>query len=333
MPRHTSTTLHRAGALVAVGTLLFAACGGGSDDAAPSRRATTSTTTTTSSADPILSASWGDNTTIAIDGSSYRITSDGLPNHERQAQYALPDAGVMVPTADTATAGDDPTVAQSYDFTIPVEPTKAATPTSTSLGTIGIMISGAALFNPYEGDASTVATASNFTVKNAAGEDIAFLDTCNGHPTPMGQYHYHAIPVCITSVVDGATGPSHIIGIAFDGYTIYGNRDIDGNLITADQLDDCNGITSPTPEYPDGIYHYVLLDTPDSTSSIRCFTGEVDASLTTSAGGPPGGGGPGGPPPGGGALSASVTGTGGDTGAAPGSFVISCSLHRAAAAA
>ena len=29
------------------------------------------------------------------------------------------------------------------------------------------------------------------------------------------------------------------------------------STITASQLDACNGITSPTPEFPDGIYHYV----------------------------------------------------------------------------
>ena len=51
--------------------------------------------------------------------------------------------------------------------------------------------------------------------------------------------------------------------------------------LTAAQLDSCNGITSPTPEFPKGIYHYVLLSAADSTSSIRCFTGTVDASLTT----------------------------------------------------
>ena len=142
------------------------------------------------------------------------------------------------------------------------------------------MISGAALFNPYEGDGSTVAMASNFTVKNARGEDVAFLDSCNGHPTPMGQYHYHALPKCVTSQVDTKAGPSHIIGVAFDGYLIYGDRDANGAVVTKDQLDACNGTSSPTPEFPNGVYHYVLLDTSDLTSSIRCFTGTIDASLT-----------------------------------------------------
>ena len=308
MPSSRRASTHIVALLAAFG-LLATACGGGTD-ATSSKKSTRSTSTTVAASNTtdatatVLAAAWADDVTITVEDGKYRILANGLPNHERQAEYALPDAGVMIPTADTATAGADPTVEQSYDFSIPTAPTKAATSTSTSLGTIGIMVSGAALFNPYEGDGTTVATASNFTVKNAAGDDIAFLDTCNGHPTPMGEYHYHALPKCITSVVDGTSGPSRIIGIAFDGYLIYGNRDVDGKEVTAGELDECNGITSPTPEFPEGIYHYVLLDTADSMSSIRCFTGTVDASLSSMGGMPPGGpgGGPGGRPPGAGAI-------------------------------
>jgi hypothetical protein len=208
--------------------------------------------------------------------------SNGIPNHTRQAQYALPNAGVRVPSAATAYAGADPTVAQSYSYAIPLTPTKASSPTSTSLGTIGVMISGAALYNPYEGDGSTVAMASNFTVKNSAGLDVAFLDSCNGHPTPMGAYHYHALPPCVTATVDVAGGPSHIIGVAFDGYPIYGDRDINGKQLTAADLDQCSGITSATPEFPTGAYHYVLLQTTTSSSSIRCFTGKVTITASMS---------------------------------------------------
>jgi hypothetical protein len=96
----------------------------------------------------------------------------------------------------------------------------------------------------------------------------------------MGAYHYHGLPSCVTATVDTAGGPSHLIGVAFDGFPIYGDKDINGKQITADQLDACNGITSPTPEFPDGIYHYVLLDTADASSSIKCFSGTVDSSLT-----------------------------------------------------
>ena len=46
-------------------------------------------------------------------------------------------------------------------------------------------------------------------------------------------------------------------------------------------------------EFPAGVYHYVLLDVADSTSSIRCFSGVVDTSLVSMGGM----GGMGGPPP------------------------------------
>jgi hypothetical protein len=169
--------------------------------------------------------------------------------------------------------------------TITTNPVLADETTSTSLGTIGYMISGAALYNPYEGDGSTVATASNFTVLNDQGQKVAFLDTCNGHPTPMGAYHYHALPTCITAVIDEENGPSHVLGVALDGFPIYGDRAMDGTQLSAADLDECSGITSATPEFPNGIYHYVLLDTADSTSSIRCFSGVVDESLVQAAGG------------------------------------------------
>jgi hypothetical protein len=242
-------------------------------------------------------ASWGSNVTVTYEGDMLHYVSDGLPNHARDARYALPNAGVRVPDASSAAAADDPTIAQSYDYSIPVTPTKADATTPTSLGVIGLMISGASLFNPYEGDGTTVATQSNFSVKDVDGNDVWFLDDCAGHPTPMGQYHYHALPKCVTATVDKTNSASHIIGIAFDGYPIYGDRDIDGAQLTTADLDECNGVTSATPEFPQGVYHYVLLDVADSTSSIRCFTGVVDQSLTSIAGmaGMPGMGGP--PPP------------------------------------
>ena len=82
-------------------------------------------------------AKWAANVKVAIADGKFRFISDGLPNHERQAEYALPNAGVRVPDASTATAGADPTTAQSYDYSIPTVPTKAASPTDASLGTIG----------------------------------------------------------------------------------------------------------------------------------------------------------------------------------------------------
>ena len=289
------TPLIVAGASLAVAGLVLAGCTATATSSTDHSSMTAtaepsdSSSSTGSTADGLMLASWGDEVSVSFSDGTLQFVSDGIPNHDRQDEYAVPTAGVRVPDASSAVAAADPTIAQDYDFTITTNPVLADEPTSTALGTIGVMISGAALFNPYEGDGTTVATASNFTVLNDAGEEVAFLDTCNGHPTPMGTYHYHALPTCITAVVDEDGGPSHILGVAFDGFPIYGDRALDGTQLTADDLDECSGIFSATPEFPDGIYHYVLLDTADSSSSIRCFSGVVDSSLAQTGGGGMGG--------------------------------------------
>jgi YHYH protein len=240
-------------------------------------------------------ARWGANVQATFEGGKLIYASDGIPNHARTAQYAIPGAGGF-------RAENDPTRAQNYRFSIPTSPVKAGTPTPTNLGVIGVMISGASLFNPYEGDGRTIAMQSNIAVTGSDGKPVWFLDSCAGHPQPMrGTYHYHALPKCVTAVVDAPNGPSHIIGVAFDGFPIYGDRDINGVRVEPVALDRCNGITSATPEFPNGVYHYVLLDVTTENSSIRCFSGVVDASLMRRAGpgmgGAGGRGGPGGGPP------------------------------------
>ncbi len=297
----------RVGALCAVfAAAALAACGGvaADDSSATASAATSATVSSSSSASTkagLKKATWGKNMKVSYGTSTIRLRSNGIPNHSRSKYYAVPNAGVVVPTQATATAALDPTGTQSYDFKIPTTPKKISKTTAAPLGSIGMMISGSVLFNPYEGDGTTVAMASNFTISAPDGSTAPFVDTCSGHPTPAmggggGQYHYHGLPDCVSKEVDTSTGPSHIIGIAFDGFPIYGKRDIKGKVIPASKLDKCNGITSATPEFPKGIYHYVLPGTANATSSIRCFHGKVDSSLITqmpNMGGPPAGG----PPP------------------------------------
>jgi hypothetical protein len=148
---------------------------------------------------------------------------------------------------------------------------------------------------------------------------------------------------------------SPIIGWAFDGYPIYGmygyNEDQtslkaitssygiertqeggdqgyngidDWNYIDGSgDLDECNGRFGPTPEYPDGIYHYVstplsgsptmVTDTNGQTVGmigfpyfLLCYHGVADVDAQNvgggQGGGPGGGGGGGGGPPGGNAA-------------------------------
>ena len=262
--------------------------------AAPALAASTTTS-------GLKKAKWASGIRATYGRGLVRLRSNGIPNHSRPRYYAVPNPGVVVPTATTARAVADPTRATSHDYRIPLKPKKVSKTTAAPLGSIGFMISGAVLFNPYEGDGKTVAMASNFFLSAPDGSRAPFVDDCSGHPGG-GQYHYHGLPACVVAETDSGTGPSRIIGIAFDGFPIYGPRDMKGRKVPTGKLDRCNGITSATPEFPKGIYHYVLPGTDDVTSSIRCFHGKVDPSLITrmpamgpGQGGPP----PGGPPPGG----------------------------------
>jgi YHYH protein/Fibronectin type III domain len=224
-------------------------------------------------------------------------TSNGVPSHATDAYYLEPvrDVGGAV-VATTPVSGMALGTAaygvstKSMTQTFNTCPTKAATTTATTGGAIGWMISGSAMFNATEGANNTTAALTDnvsytFTDVGGVSRTAKFIDSCNGHPTPlMYTYHYHGLPACVTALVDSAAGASHIIGIANDGFPIYGNKDINGKAVGLDQLDACNGITSATAEFPSGVYHYVL---PDGVTSLRssmgCYTGTVSTVKVAAA--------------------------------------------------
>ena len=261
-----------------VAAYLFAAGGHGTTGTGSAQAATAARGTISTQA-ALKAAPWASAVKTTYKSTSVAMSTTDIPNHKRDAYYAVPNAGVVVPTSSTAHVVKDPTKAQSLSFTFPTKPSYTAKVTDSPLGSIGLMISGAVLYNPYEGDGTTVAMSSNFSVTMSSGTKAWFVDHCAGHPTPdVGQYHYHAGSSCVESKVDTKMGASHLIGVALDGFPIYGPRDINGKTVAVKSLDRCNGIKSATPEFPKGIYHYVLPDTTDATSSIRCFHGVVDAS-------------------------------------------------------
>eukprot|EP01065_Artemidia_motanka_P046857 TRINITY_DN7193_c0_g3_i1.p1 TRINITY_DN7193_c0_g3~~TRINITY_DN7193_c0_g3_i1.p1 ORF type:complete len:240 (+),score=69.48 TRINITY_DN7193_c0_g3_i1:485-1204(+) len=83
------------------------------------------------------------------------------------------------------------------------------------------------------------------------------LDTCGGHAMP---YHYHKDLACDYN--SGAAGHSPLIGIALDGYGIYGLNEATGTRPS--NLDLCNGHTAGTPATSSSgittpsavVYHY-----------------------------------------------------------------------------
>ncbi len=70
----------------------------------------------------IKGAKWNPTVKLTYSKSSVLMQPTGIPNHARDAYYAVPNAGVVVPDATTANIIKDPTKAQTYNFTIPTTP-------------------------------------------------------------------------------------------------------------------------------------------------------------------------------------------------------------------
>ena len=289
---------------------VLAACGGGGSDAATSTSTSTPTPTvpsaptggTNSSLNAVYkTVAWQSGVTVSFPTDcTMTYTSKGVPSHATDAYYLEPvrDVGgaVVATTAVSkmplgiAAFGGTASSTVGLSQTFNTCPTQAATTTATSGGAIGWMISGSAMFNATEGDNNPTAALTDnasytFTDTSGVSRTAKFIDSCNGHPTPvMNTYHYHGLPACVTALVDAAAGASHIIGIANDGFPIYGNKDINGSAVGIDQLDACNGITSATPEFPSGVYHYVLpAGVTSLRSSIGCYSGTVSKPMIAAA--------------------------------------------------
>jgi len=292
-------------ALAVLVALTIAACGGsGSSSSATAASSTSSSSSSSGSSSSGTSlaagykqAKWGSNMTVTYPSDcTMTVISDGLPNHKLAPYYLAPATGSYTTVAATTPDGLALTVQPNPDTQSPIAltyniyPSKATATTATSMGTIGTMISGAALFNAFDatGDPAIAQNVSySFTDASGQPQTASFIDTCNGHYTPAvakSTYHYHGVSSCITAEVDTAGGPSHLIGIALDGYPVYGDRDMNGNVITVAQLDSCNGITSATPEFPNGVYHYVLPEgVSTAQSSMQCYAGTVSQNLVARA--------------------------------------------------
>lgn len=263
---------------------------------------------------------------IEIDAAAgYRyIRADGLPDHE---------------TGRFPNAGNPNSIRpQNYTMRVTLAPRRNAATTPSRVQPFGIAINGV-LFDPGTAEFWNNDPRSGWIMEAIGGPRNLGLDRNNAHVQPDGTYHYHGIPVGLVERLVRRDAPA-LLGYAADGFPIYGpfgyakaddpksglkklvsgwrlkpgargageppgrhdgsyTRDFEYVAGTGD-LDECNGREGPTPEYPQGIYHYVLTETFPFIP--RCFAGTPDPSFAIK--GPPGGGGPGGrpgmgPPPGG----------------------------------
>lgn len=170
------------------------------------------------------------NVVIHHDATSLIVDSQGYPNH---------------PTAIFPNSGNpNQILVQKFQFRFPLEPKLSDRITRLPMGPIGMALNGVVFFNPFEAGGMNA----------VEGYSEVWLDSCCGHPQQHGVYHYHKYPVCVKSPFrDDGKQHSPVIGLAFDGFPVYGPYEGDGVFardLTGEQaLDVCNGHSDPERGY------------------------------------------------------------------------------------
>ena len=163
-----------------------------------------------------------ENVRLSHDKQFLIMESQGYPNH---------------PTAVFPNSGNpNSIVLQNLVFRLPLEPKLADHITRLPMGPIGTAINGVVFFNPFEAGGMNA----------VEGYSEVWLDSCCGHPSPTGMYHYHKYPSCVKSPFsDDGKQHSPIIGFAFDGFPVYGPWEASGLMAKdvkgSNALDVCNG--------------------------------------------------------------------------------------------
>ncbi|MBK90495.1 MAG: hypothetical protein CL772_04880 [Chloroflexi bacterium] len=226
---------------------------------------------------------------IELSDDSVVVTSTGIPNHDFQSGLGCCAEEV------------------NYQWIIPTNPQINETITmAPDRGAVAITVTGVPIFGPEEGPGGD-AVALHFDYFEEDRQPIEIGVCGGHSAGAYFHYHFDANCMhwhpegtgldwedwdYRTSLDTSEHSP--IIGFAFDGFPIYGPYGWDSykNVIEITSsyrlkkdsngyggiddweyieglgdTDECNGISSPTPEVPDGIYHYV--------SSIRNGEGEI----------------------------------------------------------
>jgi hypothetical protein len=188
---------------------------------------------------------------VNIAGATRTISTNDLPHHTTGTFPIAP--------SDPAHAYDQnpgSIAANALTYSVPQTPVVNASPACVGLGPIGIMLSGAALFNALDGQG-----------RDAVEHESQ--DACHGHPAGS-LYHYHDVTTCIA---DPGSGHSALLGYARDGFGVYGNRGETGAALTNGDLDVCHGHTHAV--LWDGVmvtlYHYHA--TKEYPYSLGCYRG------------------------------------------------------------
>ena len=200
---------------------------------------------------------WTGRFAITLDGATRTFAGNGLPLHV---------TGVFpIARTDDAYAFDrNPNSVRAIPISIavPADPAPAAAPSCLPLGPIGVLRTGAVLFNALD----------------AAGRDAVaheIQDVCFGHPGPAGAYHYHSLSPCLADVglSEAADAHSPLVGYAFDGFGIFGPHGEGGVALATSDLDECHGHTHEIEWDGRRVTRYHYHATWSYPYTLGCFRG------------------------------------------------------------
>nr|CAB3263067.1 uncharacterized protein LOC100187343 [Phallusia mammillata] len=120
-------------------------------------------------------------------------------------------------------------------------------------GLVGFATNGVPLFNSFSSECC-----------NSANADVQSYDKCWGEVDSFGRYHYKVPPMCLTHLQ--CNNASSVLGVALDGYPIYGPYDELGRLLSSSDLDICHGRLDRHQNYR---YHMTF----DFPYTVGCFRG------------------------------------------------------------
>ncbi len=271
---------------------------------------------------------------VTMSSTTMTVNSNGIPSHDFASTR-----GCCIDEVD-----------YTWSFPLnPVNDSDGTYEMAPDRGAVAVSVDGVPLFGPEDGPGSdAVALEHEYFVEDRQQIDLGI---CGAHGAGVtAHYHFdancvHWTPAAGEDMTDyhwskiDSTQHSGIIGWAFDGYPIYGmyGWDDQQNVVmvgssyqlkaTGDDgyngmddweyipglgdLDECNGRWGPTPEFPEGTYHYVSTPRSGSTQThtdingqtvdmigfpyfLLCYHGEATGSGKGNDGGggaPPGAGG------------------------------------------
>jgi YHYH protein len=170
------------------------------------------------------SVAWRSTTAFRATTATLFISGNGLPRHR---------TGVFpIRESDPAYRYDrnpNSIRAQSLGYAMFGTPKPAARPSCVDGGPIGVMLTGAVLFDGLDAEG-----------RDAVAHELQ--DRCGGHPERTGQYHYHSLSPCADAGTS-TTAHSKLVGYAVDGFGIYGPRGEGSKLLSNADLDVCHGHT------------------------------------------------------------------------------------------